>query len=101
MEEIALKRIEKRIQECRKLFIPEKVISCLIKLLKVTNNGMVAYALGYEYEKLGEFMDAVKYYKQAESLFTDLGHKNMARFAINSLVIERLEDEKRKRKKKK
>lgn len=101
MEEIALRRIEKRIQECRKLFIPEKVITCLIRLLKVTNNGMVAYALGYEHEKLGKLKDAVSYYKQAESLFKRVEQKNMARFAINNLVIEHLEDEKRKREKNK
>ena len=88
---------ERKIKNCRQLVTSRKVISCLEELFKNTNDSMVAYELGREYEKLGKNKNAVEYYELAESLFKLPIYKNMARAAINSLVIEALVASKRKR----
>ena len=82
--------ITKKIEECRRLKIPDRVVECLEELFKNTNNAMVIYELGIEYEKKGDKKKAFVCYDQAESLFKDPHHKNMAQAAINNLVIEEI-----------
>lgn len=86
----SVRGINKKIEKCRRLKIPDRVIECLGELLKNTNNGMVAYELGIEYEKKGDKKKAFICYDQAESLFEDPNYKNMAQAAINNLVIEEI-----------
>jgi len=88
MTATARKSIEERIKDCRQLLNPAKIILCLEELLVATDEGMVAYALGSEYEKTGDIRTAIKYYEKAESLFTLDNYKNMARAAVNNLQIE-------------
>lgn len=95
------KSISDRINECRHFPTEQQVISCLEKLLAKTKDGQVSYELAHEYEKLGRKKEAVKYYEKAESLFTQTNFKNMARAAINNIVIESLISEKDKKKGKK
>lgn len=92
------KNLESRIKECQHLIIPDKVISCLKELLKETNDGMVAYELGREYEKTGNNVKAFQLYDMAEDLFEDANSKNMAQAAINNLVIEEIVSKKKKKK---
>ncbi len=90
MPKIARKNLEKKIKDCRHLISSNKVISCLEALFLSTNDGLVAYELGHEFEKIGKTSDAVEYYGRAESLFKKPIYKNMARAAINNLSIETL-----------
>ena len=92
------KRLNEKIKNCRQLLNPGKVILCLEELLKTSNDGMVAYAMGHEYEKLGDISSAVKYYEKAEALFKEINFKNMARSAINNLQIESILGQRRKEK---
>ena len=73
------------------------MIASLKELFEKTNNGMVSYELGHEYEKIGKKKEAVDYYERAEALFDQDNYKNMARAAINNIVIEALLTEKKKR----
>lgn len=98
MDGISGKNINDKIKECRRLLNPGKVILCLEELLRATNDGMVAYSLGYEYEKIGNSKIAIKYYERAESLFTQISYKNMARSAINILQIETILAERKRAK---
>ncbi len=82
------KNLDKKIKDCRQLVSSKKVISCLEELFSSTNDGLVAYELGHEFEKIGKSKDAVEYYERAESLFKQPIYKNMARAAINNLSIE-------------
>ena len=90
MPKVALKNLENKIKDCRQLVSSKKVISCLEALFLSTNEGLVAYELGHEFEKIGKNQDAVEYYERAETLFKQLIYKNMARAAINNLSIETL-----------
>lgn len=92
------KNLENRIKECQHLVIPDKVISCLKELLDETNEGMVAFELGREYEKAGDNVKAFQLYDLAEDLFEDASFKNMAQAAINNLVIEEIVATKKKKK---
>jgi hypothetical protein len=92
------KNIESRIKECQHLMIPEKVISCLKELFDETNDGMVAFELGREYEKAGDNVKAFQLYDLAEELFEDPNFKNMAQASINNLVIEEIITKKKKKK---
>lgn len=92
------KELESRIKECRHLIIPDKVISCLKELLDETNDGMVAFELGREYEKIGNTMKAFQLYDLAEDLFEDPNFKNMAQAALNNLVIEEIVASKKRKK---
>ncbi len=92
------KSIEERIKDCRQLINPGKIILCLEELLIATEEAMVAYTLGNEYEKTGNIKMAIKYYEKAESLFTLDNYKNMARAAINNLQIEAILTEKKRAK---
>jgi len=47
----------------------------------------------------GKDKEAVRYYEKAESLFKKDSYKNMARAAINNIVIETLITEEKKKKK--
>ena len=87
---------ESKIKDCRQLVTSKKVILCFEELFKNTNDNMVAYESGREYEKLGKNKNAVEYYELAESLFKLPMYKNMARAAINNLVIEALVAAKKK-----
>ena len=100
MPKVARKSLEKKIKDCRQLISSKKVISCLEELFLSTNDGLVAYELGHEFEKMGKTSDAVQYYERAETLFKSSIYKNMARAAINNLSIEVLLAEKKKKKRK-
>ena len=91
------KNLDKKIKDCRQLVSSKKVISCLEALFLSTNDGLVAYELGHEFEKIGKTQDAVEYYERAETLFKQPIYKNMARSAINNLAIETLLAEKKKK----
>ncbi len=95
----ARKSLDQKIKDCRQLVSSKKVIKCLEDLFLTTNDGMVAYELGHEFEKLGKTADAVEYYERAESLFNQDIYKNMARAAINNLAIETLLAAKKKKRK--
>jgi len=93
------KTLEKKIKDCRQLVSSKKIIKCLEDLFLTTNDGLVAYELGHEFEKIGKTSEAVEYYERAESLFKQPIYKNMARAAINSLEIETLVAAKKKKRK--
>lgn len=88
MPKVARKTLENKIKDCRQLISSKKVISCLEELFLSTNDGLAAYELGHEFEKIGKTSDAVEYYERAETLFKQPIYKNMARAAINNLAIE-------------
>ena len=92
--------VEKKIKDCRQLVSSKKVIKCLEDLFLTTNEGLVAYEIGHEFEKIGKTSDAVEYYERAEALFKQPIYKNMARAAINNLAIEALLAAKKKKKRK-
>jgi tetratricopeptide (TPR) repeat protein len=94
------KNLDKKIKDCRQLISSKKVIKCLEDLFLNTNDGLVAYEIGHEYEKMGKTQDAIEYYERAETLFKQPLYKNMARAAINNLSIESLLAAKKKRKRK-
>ena len=98
MGKASQKSIVHLISECRHRSTEKEVIGCLKGLFEKTNNGMVSYELGHEYEKLGKNKEEVKYYEESESLFGQDSFKNMARAAINNIVIEALITEKKKKK---
>ncbi len=93
------KTITDRINACRHQPSKQQSLSSLKELLEETNNGLVSYELAHEFEKLGKDKEAVRYYEKAESLFKKDSYKNMARAAINNIVIEALITEKKKKKK--
>jgi len=88
MPKVARKTLENKIKDCRQLISSKKVISCLEELFLSTNDGLAAYELGHEFEKIGKTSDAVEYYERAETLFKQPIYKNMARSALNNLAIE-------------
>jgi len=90
MPRVVRKSLENKIKDCRQLVSSKKVISCLEALFLSTNDGLVAYELGHEFEKIGKTKDALEYYERAETLFKSPIYKNMARAAINNLSIETL-----------
>jgi tetratricopeptide (TPR) repeat protein len=90
MPKVVRKNLESKIKDCRQLISSKKVISCLEELFLSTNDGLAAYELGHEFEKIGKNQDAVEYYERAENLFKQPIYKNMARAAINNLSIETL-----------
>jgi hypothetical protein len=92
------KSISDLINECYHQRSEREVISSLEELLKKTKSGMVSYELGHEHEKIGKKDEAMKYYEKAESLFKQTNYKNMARAAINNLIIEDLIAKKNKQK---
>ena len=93
------KTIADRINECHHRATKQQFLSSLKELLDETNDGLVSYELAHEFEKLGKNKEAVRYYEKAESLFKKDSYKNMARAAINNIVIEALIAEKKKKKK--
>ena len=97
MDKLSRKEIDKKIKECQQLIISDKVIICLKELFENTNDGMVAYELGREYEKAGNSVKAFQCYSMAEDLFEDPNFKNMAQAALNHLVIEEIITRKKKR----
>ncbi len=90
MPKVARKNLEKKIKDCRQLISSKKVISCLDALFLSTNDGLVSYEIGHEYEMIGKTQDACEYYERAETLFKQPIYKNMARAAMNNLSIETL-----------
>lgn len=90
MPKVSRTNVEKKIKGCRQLVSSNKVIKCLEDLFLSTNDGLVAYEIGHEYEKIGRTQDAIEYYERAENLFKQAIYKNMARAAINNLAIEAL-----------
>ncbi len=98
MEWKSQKHIKDQIKDCRRLINPGKIILCLEELFRATNDGMAAYTLGHEQEKIGNIRTAVKYYEMAESLFKEVDYKNMARSAINSLQVEAILAQKKREK---
>ncbi|NIM58605.1 MAG: hypothetical protein GTO16_06635 [Candidatus Aminicenantes bacterium] len=97
MTKVARVNAEKKIKDCRQLVSSKKVIKCLEDLFLNTNNGLVAYEIGHEYEKTGKTEEAIEYYERAENLFNQPIYKNMARAAINNLAIESLLAAKKKK----
>ncbi len=98
MPKVARKKLDEKIKECRRLASSKNIISCLEALFLSTNDGLVAYEIGHEFEKIGKPQDAVEYYERAETLFKSAIYKNMARAAINNLSIEVLLAAERKKK---
>lgn len=92
------KSISDLINECYHQRSEKEIISALEELFEKTKSGMVSYELGHEHEKIGKRNEAIKYYEKAESLFEQTNYKNMARAAINNLIIEDLIAEKNKQK---
>jgi len=90
MPKVVRKNLESKIKGCRQLVSSKKVISCLEELFLNTNDGLAAYELGHEFEKIGKTSNAIQYYERAETLFKQPIYKNMARAAINNLSIETL-----------
>lgn len=97
MGKFSRKEIDKKIKECQQLIISDKVIICLKELLENTDDAMVAYELGREYEKAGNNVRAFQCYSMAEDLFEDPNFKNMAQAALNHLVIEEIIAKKKKK----
>ena len=100
MPKVVRKSLENKIKDCRQLVSSRKVISSLEALFLSTNDGLVAYELGHEFEKIGKNQDAVEYYERAENLFNQPIYKNMARAALNNLSIEVLLAKEKKKKRK-
>lgn len=61
--------INKRIQACKRRLTAEERLTCLKNLYNEAPDGMVAYSLGEELERQGEFKEALKYYEDAERRF--------------------------------
>jgi hypothetical protein len=91
------KEIDDKIKECQHLILPEKVITCLKELFEETNDPMVAFELGREYEKAGNRVRAFQLFDLAEDLFEDPNFKNMAQASLNNLVIEEIISSKKKK----
>jgi hypothetical protein len=79
------KIINQKIMECRKTPNP---VTCLSKLFTDTQDGMVAFALAEEYEKLQNLIDALKYFQEAEKRFPLEKYKNMAREGIKRVKLK-------------
>ena len=77
--------INNKIRECR---ASDNPIECLEKFFKATADGMVAYALGEEYEKIDDYENAIKYYTMAYTLFPKLTYKNMALMKMTMLMLK-------------
>ena len=77
--------INNKIRECR---ASDNPIECLEKLFKATADGMVAYALREEYEKIDDYENAIKYYTMAYTLFPKLTYKNMALMKMTMLMLK-------------
>lgn len=99
MPKVVRTSVEKKIKDCHQLVSSKKVIKCLEDLFLSTNEGLVAYEIGHEYEKIGKTQEAIEYYERAENLFKQPIYKNMARAAINNLEIEALLAAKKKARK--
>lgn len=88
-----------KIKQCRSDINSEKVIKCLQKLFSKTNDGMVAYALGEELEKKGDYEEAEKYYEIAESLFPLAKYKAKASASLKKIRNKISESEQKTTKK--
>jgi len=82
------KTINDKIKNCRRRGSPAEIISSLERLYNMEGDGMVAFAIGEEYEKIGDFMTAKRYYELAESLFPLENYQNRARQAIERIKIK-------------
>jgi tetratricopeptide (TPR) repeat protein len=71
--------IIKKIKICRNRGTSEEVISCLKDLFYEIGDGMVAYAMGEELEKIGKFEEALKYFAEAKVRFPWPKYQDMAR----------------------
>ncbi len=76
--------IIQEIENCIKTYsTPQARISCLMRLLeKYGEDGMILYALGEEYELIGDFESAERYYGRAEKAFPKRCYKHMARKGV-------------------
>lgn len=61
--------INELIKRCRALPNRDDVLSCLLELYRQTGDGMVAHAIGQEYESRGAYGDAERWYNEAYSRF--------------------------------
>lgn len=77
--------INERIGACRRQGTPSEVISCLKDLFEETGDGMAAFALAEELEKVGDFIGAEKYYMEAENRFPLPDFKRKAAQALERL----------------
>lgn len=85
MSKPSWKVIKQKIKDCRQLPTSKQVISCLRQLFKSKEDGMVAFYLGREYEKIGDINKAIKYYSIAESLFILPSFKDAAKSSRKKL----------------
>lgn len=84
-------KINRKIEECKKLKNTEEQINCLKKLYEETGDGMVAYRLAEIFEEKGELKEALKYYEEAFNRFPDEEWKKRARNA-RERVIKKLKE---------
>ncbi len=82
------KTINEKIKNCRRRGSPTEIISSLERLYNMEGDGMVAFAIGEEYEKIHDFMKAKRYYELAESLFPLENYKNRARQAMERINVK-------------
>jgi len=90
--------INRRIGECKKFVDPSDRLACLFRLWdkykETDRDGMVAYAIGEEYENQNQIEEALKYYKEAERRFPLPEYKGKARNAITRVQMKIEEQEK-------
>ncbi|MEM3382273.1 MAG: hypothetical protein QXO75_07655 [Nitrososphaerota archaeon] len=86
--------INQRIKECRKLSEASERLKCLLSLWDSYQDGMVAYAIGEEYESQNRHHEALEYYKEAEKRFPLPKYKDTASNAI-ARVQRRLKEMKK------
>lgn len=79
------REINEKIKRCRSHQNLTDIIACLENLFKTECDGMVAFALGEEYEKMQLYEKAIHYYKLAEKLFPLEQFKNKARQALEKI----------------
>ena len=74
-------RINREIRRCIESYsTPQARINCLMRLLSIYGeDGMILYALGEEYELMGDLDQAEEYYIRAEEAFPLRCYKHMAR----------------------
>ncbi|MDD8019575.1 MAG: tetratricopeptide repeat protein [Acidobacteriota bacterium] len=83
--------VNKRMKECQKNNKPEKVIECLVELFGQSNEGLVAFNIGQEYEKINKLEEAMDFYEKAEYLLPLPDFRERSREAINKIRTRLIE----------
>ena len=81
--------IIQQIKNCRRKASREQAVECLKELFLDTNDGMVAMALGEEFEERGDIVQAGRYYEKACELFPMPQYKQKAVQKLENLRWER------------